>query len=718
MRLPIQVLGPLDEELLARRHVRAHQQVEHLRRLLRVLDPHPAQRPVLRVHGGVRELVGVHLPESLVALDRFLVPLVAFVEALQQAVQLGLGVGVDVLVLLAAAVDDLDPVQGRDRRVDVPLLEERAHVPVEQRQQQGTDVGTIDIGVRHHDDLAVAGLLEVEGAPGPRADHLDDRGALGVAQHVRDRGLLHVEDLAADGQQGLELGVACMLGGAQGAVTLDDEQLGAAEVRGPTVRELGGHGGGLERVLAPGDLLVHASRDPRPHLRDHLVHDQSRLLLLPLLGGGEEGRQLLLDDLGDDLPDRRGTQDLLGLSLELGFLEADGDHGGESREGVVLLDLLVLRVELHAPGLRLDLFAQGLDQGLLEAGHVRAPLGSGDDVDEGTQRGLVLGAPAQGDVHGAAALDLGGDHVPLLVQDRDGLGVVATALQSDHVGDLLVGREVLGELRDPTLVPIGTVLGLLRGAFRSPVRDGDAESRHQERGLAGAPGQFLGGEVGALDEDLGVRPVAHPGAGHAALRLGDHPQLGRAVGRGERCRRSPDGIGAHPVVEHARDPAAEAHGIGPARTIHLDVEAGGQGIDHGGAHAVQTTGGGVGAAAELPAGMQLGVDDLDTVQTGARFLVHRNATTVIADLDGAVVVQHHFDVLAVAAEGLVHRVVEDLPQAVHEPTRIRGADVHARSLADGLESFEDLEVAGVIGRGTGGGGWHVHECTGTLPVAR
>ena len=63
----------------------------------------------------------------------------------------------------------------------------------------------VDVGVGHDDDLAVARRVEVEGAAGAGADHLDDRRALGVLEHVGDRGLLHVEDLAADRQQRLEL---------------------------------------------------------------------------------------------------------------------------------------------------------------------------------------------------------------------------------------------------------------------------------------------------------------------------------------------------------------------------------------------------------------------------------------------------------------------------------------------------------------------------------
>src|SRR5690606_14516971 len=104
-------------------------------------------------------------------------------------------------------------------------------------------------------DLAVTRGLQVEAAPGPGTEHLDDRGALGVAEHVRDRGLLDVEDLAANRQQRLEVGAARELGGAERTVPLDDEELAALDVVAAAVGELGRQGGGLQRVLAAGDLL-------------------------------------------------------------------------------------------------------------------------------------------------------------------------------------------------------------------------------------------------------------------------------------------------------------------------------------------------------------------------------------------------------------------------------------------------------------------------------
>ena len=65
----IEAPRPLDDEVLARRDVAAHEQVEDPLGLLGVVDRDPAQGAVLRVHRRLGELVGVHLPEALVPLD-------------------------------------------------------------------------------------------------------------------------------------------------------------------------------------------------------------------------------------------------------------------------------------------------------------------------------------------------------------------------------------------------------------------------------------------------------------------------------------------------------------------------------------------------------------------------------------------------------------------------------------------------------------------------
>ena len=150
------------------------------------------------------------------------------------------------------------------------------------------------------------------------------------------------------------------------------------------------------------------------------------------------------------------------------------------------------------------------------------------------------------------------------------------------------------------------------------------------------------------------------------------------------------------VVELAGFAAAEAHFVGLPAAVDLDVEAGGEGVDDGGADAVEASGGRVGAAAELAARVELGVDDLDAGQALAGDDVNGDAAPVVCDGGGVVGVQAHVDGVAVSLEGLVDGVVNDLPQAVHEAPVVGGADVHAGALAHGLEPLEDREVARVV----------------------
>ena len=437
-------------------------------------------------------------------------------------------------------------------------------------------MGAVDVGVGHEDDLAVAGGLQVEGASAACADHLDDGRALDVAQHVGLGCLLHVEDLAADRQERLELGVAGVLGGSQGGVALDDEQLGGGDVVAAAVGELGRQGGGLQGGLAAGDLLVQARRDAGAHLADDLLLQGARLGLEVPLGGGQQGGELALDHLGDDLAHGPGAQDLLGLALELGLGHAHGDDGGQARHDVVLLDAAVLGGELQGPGVGLDALAQHLGEGLLKSGQVGAAHGGGDDVDEGALRGVVANPPAQRDVDHAGALDLHGPQVPAgAVELLDGLGVGALTGEAEGVSDRAVGGQEVDEVGGATqgledlnavvvagVEQVAAVLGGVLGGrpqgdlvdsvvgltgvggrrggggdrlgLGALVLQAQGEARDEEAGLTQAGAQGGGVVLGGLGEDLRVGPVADPGAGHAAAHLADDAQLGglRELGEG------------------------------------------------------------------------------------------------------------------------------------------------------------------------------------------
>ena len=291
----------------------------------------PAQGAGRRVHRGVGQLVGVHLAEPLVALDLALDLGAAAVDLAQLGLHLLVAVGVD--RLLGAA--HLDPVQRRHGGVEPAGLDHRPHVAGEQRDEQAADVGAVDVRVGRDDDLAVAHRVEVEGPAGAGTDHLDDRRALGVLQHLRDAGLLDVEDLAAQRQQRLELAVARQLAGAEGAVPLDQPQLGAGGVGRAAVGQLGRQRAGLQRGLAPGRVLGGLGRLPGLGRLDDLL-EHGRGPAPCACGRPGTASQPPADDVRDDLGDAGGAELVLGLPEVLRLRHLHRHDGGEPLEDVVL----------------------------------------------------------------------------------------------------------------------------------------------------------------------------------------------------------------------------------------------------------------------------------------------------------------------------------------------------------------------------------------------
>ena len=142
-------------------------------------------------------------------------------------------------ILLGLAAGDF--VERRLRDVEMAAVDQLGHLPVEERQQQGADMGAVDVGVRHDDDLVVAQLVDVELLVADAgAERGDQRADLLAAQHLVEARALDVEDLAAQRQHGLEFAVAALLGGAAGRVALDDEQFGLGRIALLAVGELAG----------------------------------------------------------------------------------------------------------------------------------------------------------------------------------------------------------------------------------------------------------------------------------------------------------------------------------------------------------------------------------------------------------------------------------------------------------------------------------------------
>ena len=132
-------------------------------------------------------------------------------------------------------------VERRLRDIEVAALDHFRHLPVEEGEQKRADVGAVDVGVGHDDDLVVAQLVDVEFlAADAGAECRDQRADFSGAQHLVEARALDIEDLAAQRQHGLVLAVAGLLGGTAGRVTLDDEDFGLRRIALLAIGELAG----------------------------------------------------------------------------------------------------------------------------------------------------------------------------------------------------------------------------------------------------------------------------------------------------------------------------------------------------------------------------------------------------------------------------------------------------------------------------------------------
>ena len=142
--------------------------------------------------------------------------------------------------------------------------------------------------------------------------------------------------------------------------------------------------------------------------------------------------------------------------------------------------------------------------------------------------------------------------------------------------------------------------------------------------------------------------------------------------------------------------AAELHLVDFAFAADFRDEAVGEGVDALRADAVQAAGDLVGALVELTTGVEVGEHELERRHLFFRVHGDGDAAAVVFDGERTVRMDLDFDALAITGEGFVDRVVDDLIHAVMETRLVRIADIHTRSLADGLEALEALDVGGAV----------------------
>jgi hypothetical protein len=122
-----------------------------------------------------------------------------------------------------------------------------------------------------------------------------------------------------------------------------------------------------------------------------------------------------------------------------------------------------------------------------------------------------------------------------------------------------------------------------------------------------------------------------------------------------------------------------------------------QRVDDRHADAVQPAGNLVAVVVEFAAGVEHRHHDFGRRAPFFGLDADRDAAPVVDHADRAVAVDRHLDVIAESGQRLVDRVVDDFENHVMQTGSIIGvADVHARPLANGLESLQDLDFTGIV----------------------
>ncbi len=529
----------------------------------------------------------------------------------------------------------------------MPGLDQLLHLPVEEGEQQRADMRAVNVGVGHDDDLVIAELAEIELVVADAgAERGDERSYLGARQHLVEARPLDIEDLAAQGEHGLEGAVARLLGAAAGRVALDQEQLGLGGIALLAIGELAGKRGEVERALAAGELAGFSRGLARGRRLDDLLNDVARLARILL----EPARQRVGHDALDHGAHFRGHELVLGLAREFGIGHLDRKHASEPLAGVVAGQRHLLL--LGDAGLR-GIGVHGAGQRRAEARKMRAAVALRDVVGEAEHVLVVAVVPPQ--------RGLDGNFLLLLRHD-----------------DRLLDQRVLGAIEvahESAQAPLVTHLLELR-LDAAIVRQQDAHARIQERKLAQA---MLERRIVELDHGEGLA-ARHEGDARAGLG-------GRVADRLER---------------RLRHPVGEAHEMLLAVAPDGEIELGGERIDDRDADAMQAARHLVGVLVELSAGMELRHDDFGGRDAFAFVDLGRDAAPIVLDSDRAVGVQGDGDLVAEARERLVDRVVHDLVDHVMQTRAVIGvADIHARPLAHGVEALQHFDQFRAVLGGSG-----------------
>ena len=79
-----------------------------------------------------------------------------------------------------------------------------------------------------------------------------------------------------------------------------------------------------------------------------------------------------------------------------------------------------------------------------------------------------------------------------------------------------------------------------------------------------------------------------------------------------------------------------------------------------------------------------------------RMRIDRHAAAIVRDRQIAVFIEIDVDEIGMAGNGLVHGIVDDFGEQMVQRAFVRAANIHARTPANRLQPFQNLDIGGTV----------------------
>lgn len=329
------------DESPARRNIFSHEHFKDVISFLGIFDLHFEHLPDRWIHGGLPELVRIHLSETLVSLDSFRRHFVFIDDRL--------------LLLIRIDIPDLlsfrQTIEWRLGDVDVTVRNKLPHVSVEEGEQQCPDVGSVDVGIGHDYDPVVSELRELEGVSDGGSEGDDEILYLLIHEDFIQSGLFGIQDLSPEWQYRLEFPIASLLRASSCGISLYDIELGFGRIPAGAVGQLSREGHPFQDSFPDDRVPSAAGRYPCPCRNQALLDHELGILRILL----EEFVELLSYELVGDSSHLRVPELRFGLSFELRFRHLYADDGRDSFHHIFIREILILLLQnLIGPRILVD----------------------------------------------------------------------------------------------------------------------------------------------------------------------------------------------------------------------------------------------------------------------------------------------------------------------------------------------------------------------------